>query len=196
VGGALEPFHTIEVWVDDKSDRGRDLGVLREARIARMRQGIVTSLEALDAAGMALRWARHLFSARTAEPEAWAILIGLLDALDAGAPPKASLALAALRLLSAMGYGLDLGQCVKCGRECPETRKAFLDAAHGGLICRACGGAARVISPEVRAIGRALQRGERRDVTEAQATELLGIIDEAMAAHAGYDESNTKSSNR
>ena len=194
VGGALEPFHTISVWVDDKSDRGRDLGVLRDARIARMRPGIVGSLEALEAGGTALRWARHLFPARTAEPEAWEILTGLLAALDAGARPRPALAGAALRLLAAMGYGLDLARCVKCGRDCPETRKAYLDAAHGGLVCRACGGAARVIAPELRAIGRALQRGEAQDMTDAQAGELLEVIDEAMAAHAGYDDAGRRSS--
>jgi DNA repair protein RecO (recombination protein O) len=192
VGGALEPFHTISAWVDDKSDRGRDLGVLREARIARMRPGIVASLAAMEAAGTALRWARHVFPARHAEPEAWDIVVGLLDVLDAGAPPSASLAGAALRLLAAMGYGLDLAQCVKCGRACPEDKKAYLDAAHGGLVCRACGGAARVMSPELRALSRALQRGEAPPMTEAQAAEILGIIDEAMAAHAGYDDAGRR----
>jgi DNA repair protein RecO (recombination protein O) len=185
VGGALEPFQTISVWVEEKS--GRDLGVLREARITRMRPGIVSSLAALEAAGAALRWARHLFSARTAEPEAWGIVTTLLDALDAGAPPSATLAGAALRLLAAVGYGLDLARCVRCGRACPDSKKAYLDAGHGGLVCRACGGAARAIAPELRTVARALQRGESPAMTEPQAAELLELIDAAMAAHAGYE---------
>ena len=58
VVGALEPFHTIDAMIDDKG--GEALAVVREARVVRMRTGVVSSLEALDAAGTALRWARHL----------------------------------------------------------------------------------------------------------------------------------------
>ena len=84
VGGALEPVHSIEARIED---RGGELGTLREARIVRVRAGIASSLAAIDAAGMALRWVRHACPPRTREPEAWATLNELLDALDGTLPP-------------------------------------------------------------------------------------------------------------
>jgi DNA repair protein RecO (recombination protein O) len=81
VGGALEPVHTIAVLLED---RGGELATLKESRIVRTRGALVANLEALDAAGIALRWARHLFPPRTPEPEGWSVLVELLDVLDAG----------------------------------------------------------------------------------------------------------------
>ncbi|MGH7294638.1 MAG: DNA repair protein RecO, partial [Polyangiaceae bacterium] len=66
VGGALEPVHTIAVLLED---RGAELTTLKESRIVRTRVGLVSRLEALEAAGVALRWVRHLFPPRTPEPE-------------------------------------------------------------------------------------------------------------------------------
>ncbi len=191
VGGALEPFHTIEVRVED---RGGDLATLREARIVRVRAGIVANLEALDAAGTALRWARHACPSRTREPQAWETLIALLDALDdggrTGRSPRVELAGAALRLLTDVGYALDLERCVRCGRECPEGRPAHVDAGRGGLVCSRCGGAPIVIDPRLRGVARAAQAGEldaASAMSEDDAAVILRLADDAMAAHAGFD---------
>lgn len=192
VGGALEPFHTIEVRLDD---RGGELATLKEARITRVRAGIVANLEALDAAGTALRWARHVCPPRTREPEAWVTLLELLDALDAtattGRSPRVELAWGALRLLANVGYALDLERCVRCGKECPEGRPAGVDAARGGLICASCGGARTTLSAQTRARARTAQEGATAGtatgLTTADAEVILGLVEDAMAAHAGFD---------
>lgn len=185
VGGALEPVHTIAVLLDD---RGAELTTLKESRIVRTRTGIVGSLEALDAAGIALRWVRHLFPPRTPEPDGWRILVDLLDVLDGGmAAPRTELARAGLALLAAVGYALDLDRCVVCGRPCPEGKAACVDPVRGGLVCRSCGGASTVLLPSVREAARALAGGASADVTAAQAEALLQIVDRAMAAHAGFE---------
>ncbi len=189
VGGALEPFHTIEARIDERGERADELGVLREARITRVRSGIVGSLEAIDAAGMALRWVRHVCPPRTPEPEAWATLHELLDALDAGGGhPRVELARAGLRLLSDVGYALDLERCIQCGRECPPGKPARVDPARGGLVCGSCGGARIVWSAELRAKAiAAAARGESGELTPEDAEEILAVVDAAMAAHAGFD---------
>jgi DNA repair protein RecO (recombination protein O) len=185
VGGALEPVHTIAVLLEDK---GKDLTTLKEARIVRVRQGVVTNLDALDSAGMALRWARHLFPPRTPEPEGWRVLTELLDALDERAsPPRVELARAGLLLLAAAGYSLDLERCVACGRPCPDDKMACIDPARGGLVCRACGGASTVVLPAVRGAARALAEGRVDEVSEPDARAVLDLVDRAMAAHAGFD---------
>lgn len=185
IAGALEPVHTVQVLLED---RGGELATLKEARVTRARTGVLTRLEALDAAGVALRWARHAFPPRTPEPQGWRVLIDLLDVLDAGdVSPQRELARAGMAMLAALGYALDLDACVVCGRPCPEGRPACVDPARGGLVCRACGGASSVLSAEVRAAAKALAAGARDDVTEASAAALLDLVDRAMAAHAGFE---------
>jgi DNA repair protein RecO (recombination protein O) len=192
LGGALEPIHTIAVLLEDK---GAELTTLKEARIVRTRIGLTSNLEALDAAGVALRWARHTFPPRTPEPDGWRILVELLDVLDRApvAPAngaRAELARAGLKLLAAVGYAIDFERCVVCGRPCPDERAACVDPARGGLVCRACGGASTVFAPEIRAAALSLQStgaGEAHPVTAEQAEAVLRLVDRAMAAHAGFE---------
>jgi len=188
IGGALEPIHTIAVLLEDK---GAELTTLKEARIVRTRPRLVGSLEALEAAGIALRWARHAFPPRTPEPEGWRILTGLLDALDDPASlPRRELARAGLAMLAAVGYALDLESCIGCGRVCPPERPACVDPARGGLVCRQCGGAATVLSPALRGAARSLaSMGAKQadEVSPEHADAVLSLVDRAMAAHAGFE---------
>jgi DNA repair protein RecO (recombination protein O) len=86
-----------------------------------------------------------------------------------------------------VGYALDLDRCVQCGKPCPAARPAFIDAARGGLVCSACGGGRMVLPANLRAIARAAQRGGRVPMTGAQADEILGVVELAMAAHTGLE---------
>jgi DNA repair protein RecO (recombination protein O) len=185
VGGALEPVHTVAVLLDDK---GSELTTLKEARIVRLRPGVVSSLETLEAAGVALRWARHLFPPRTPEPEGWQVLVELLDGLDAGThTPHRHLARAGLAMLAAVGYALDLERCVSCGRACPDGRPACIDPARGGLVCRACGGAPAILDGTARAAARSLMEGDLGGVDDSGARAILAVVDRAMAAHTGFE---------
>lgn len=183
-GGAMEPFHAIEARYEDR--RG-DLGVLKEARVIRVRATLAASLEAMDAAGVALRWARHLCPPRTVEPAAWTTLNALLDELDSPKPLDVTSALAGvgLRLLSDVGYSIDFERCVRCGKECPKGRSGTLDLARGGLVCRECGGASLVVPANLREAAIFAQRGEPFAAELAGA--LLTIVDRAMVAHAEYE---------
>ena len=180
-GGALEPVHTLHV---EYEDRGRELVTLKEASVARPRLGVARSLEALDAAGAALRWARALCPARTREPEAYAAVSAMLDALDEGAPPESARAIVGLRLLAATGFGLELGECVQCGRVAPVDRSACVDPSRGGLVCMECGGARVVLSPTVRQKARAALAGEAPAFDPAEAEAVVRLVEIALAAHA------------
>lgn len=185
LAGSLEPVHTVAVMLEDK---GGNLATLKEARVVRARTGLTGRLDALEAAGVALRWARHAFPPRTPEPQGWRILLELLDVLDGGdAPARRELARAGLAMLAALGYALDLEQCVVCGRPCAPTKAACVDPARGGLVCRSCGGASTVLLPELRQAARALAAGQGADVSDEQAAILLELVDRAMAAHAGFE---------
>lgn len=184
-GGALEPIHELFITLEDK---GKELCVLKEARINHPRSGITADLDAMDAAGRALRWVRHLCPARTPEPSAWSSLKTLLDVLDARFPPHEHLAIFGFGLLAGVGYALDLERCVRCGRPCPDGRPAFVDPGGGGLVCMTCGGARRTMSAELRAVAlRAQAREPGLVMSPSQAAELLAIVEEAMSAHADFD---------
>lgn len=183
-GGGLEPIHELFITLED---RGRDLGLLKEARIAKARSGITESLEAMDAAGRALRWVRHVCPPRTPEPETWVRLSQLFERLDEKTLSHAPLVAFGLGLLAHAGYGLDLERCVRCGRPCPPSRPAMIDAAGGGLVCSACGGARRTLSAALREAAGHLTNGVVVDVTDEDARTLMVIAEEAMAAHADFD---------
>jgi DNA repair protein RecO (recombination protein O) len=188
LGGALEPVHTVNVLIDDK---GKELSTLKEARIVRLREAVARDLDALDAAAIALRWARHVFPPRTPEPGGWQVLVDLLDRLDAASSPSAiartELARTGLALLAAIGWGLELGRCVSCGRACPDEKAAFVDPQRGGLVCTLCGGGRGILTPPERRAALMLASGATDRVDAAGAAAVLNLVDLAMAAHAGFE---------
>lgn len=180
---ALEPMHLLRVGLEERT--GADLLSLAESAIVRPRLGIVQDLERLEAAGAALRWARRAAPPHTPEPALWQEINAFLDQLDApGArSPRALLAGAGLRLLSAIGWGLELARCVRCGRACEPGASACLDAAEGGLICRACGGARLLLRGERREKLLAASLGEESSLDAEDVRVALEIVDAALAAH-------------
>ncbi len=174
-----------------------------------VRAGLVSGLDAMDAAGTALRWCRHLLPTRHAEPRAWATLIQLMDSLDghvSPAPdPRALLAMAGLHLLASVGYALELRRCIVCGRACPDGAPAYVDGPRGGLVCRSCGGGGRLLDGRLRDLAARAQLGGATEegaeaaegswlkvpswVTPTQVADLLAVLADAMAAHAGLDPS-------
>ncbi len=179
-GGTLEPMHTLEITYDD---RGGDLATLKDARLIKAREGLTKSLEALDAAGRALRWLRHVCPPKTPEEGAFDAALEVLDALDAGAAPTPALVVYGSKLLAEVGYAVDFTACVTCGKPCPSDRPAAFDVAKGGLVCQSCGGAPRIVSADLRGVARGVREG-----TEAEWNELLSIVDEVMKAHAGFTD--------
>ncbi len=183
--GALEPMHTLTTSYDDK---GTELVTLKEALITRPRTNLLTRLDAIESAGTLLRWARHMFPPKTPEPDAFATLIATLDALDAGGTdPHAELAVAGLKLLADVGWGLELERCVRCGAPCPEDASAQLDTEKGGIVCQKCGGARTLLRAPIRRAAIAAQERNLEAVTP-HARALVELVEAAMAAHAGFVE--------
>jgi len=192
--GGIEPFHGLEVVLED---HGGDLMTLKEVRLVTVRGAIAASLDAMEAGGAALRWARHLLPPRHAEPAAWAVLVRLLDTLDREVSrPRAVLALGGLALLASVGYALELERCIVCGRPCPDGAPAHVDATRGGLVCRSCGGGGRLLDARTRGLAARAQRSPEEgedwlaplEALPPEPTEtLLAILGDAMAAHAGLE---------
>lgn len=185
-GGALDPMHTIRVALDERP--GSDLATLVEAHVVKVRLRLSADLDRLDAAGQALRWVRAGSPPRTPEPPVWGEIGALLDRLDDPGdmlPPRVHLAAAGLRLLAAFGWGLDFSACVRCGKSCEAGRAAYVDAAVGGLVCRACGGARQRLDAGSRTRLAAASMGHDVELLAEDVQVALALVGEAFAAHAG-----------
>ncbi|MEP7123546.1 MAG: DNA repair protein RecO [Byssovorax sp.] len=182
---SLEPMHLLHVGLDERA--GAELGVLAEAAIARTRLVLTSNLDRLEAAGHALRWVRRAAPPNTPEPALWAVINAFLDDLDVlgdDLPPTARLAGLGFRLLGAIGWGLDLERCVRCGRDCAGAASAFVDPAAGGLVCRACGGGRLLLRDGRRARFLASTMGDDGALREpADATAAIELIEATLAAH-------------
>lgn len=188
-GGALEPMHTLEVGLEERPKS--ELFMLREARIAVPRLGLIENLARLEAAGKALSWARRAAPPRTPEPDLWDAVVALLDELtrrDQPIEPKRLLAAAGLRILATLGWGLDFERCVRCGKACPPDQVALVDPQHGGLVCRACGGArVRLDGPTRERLARAAATGDAEALTTSDAELASDLVDAVLKAHAGLE---------
>jgi DNA repair protein RecO (recombination protein O) len=179
-GGALEPFHTLSIEVDDPG--AGDLHHLREATLERPRMQLASDLDRLDAAGRAMAWVRGAALPRQPEPPVWEAITTLLDRLDEvdrAEKPRLVLAEQGLALLAAFGWGLDFERCVRCGKPCVPGKAAMIDAARGGLVCRACGGATTRLSGALRA------RLAAGTLEVADVDTALDLVEKMLKAHAG-----------
>lgn len=135
----IEPFHALRI----EYVRGnRDLGRLRASRIETPRHELVSNSLAMHYAGMACRWVRALLPAHQPEPKLFEHLNLLLDQLRVQ-PSLNYVASFGVSLLSASGYGVEVGACVRCSTARPSGKSAVLriDAAGaGGIICSFCRG--------------------------------------------------------
>jgi DNA repair protein RecO (recombination protein O) len=190
-GGSLEPMHTLSVDLDEAQS---ELLTLREASLQEPRNTLISSLIAMQCAGQALRWVKHAAPLRTPERAVWRLLQTLLDALNV--PHEAErarqlLAACGLQLLSAFGWGLELDRCVRCGRLCPPDRKAYVNPAKGGLVCRQCGMAKTVLSGAQRARLAAAGRGESAALQPQDCDVALDLVEQCLAAHANFMDNPT-----
>jgi DNA repair protein RecO (recombination protein O) len=180
---ALEPMHLLRIGVEERPEG--DVGMLVESAIARPRLHLVADLGRMEAAGRALRWVRRAAPPHTPEPALWVEINVLLDRLDApeSPAPDALLAGMGLRMLAAVGWGLDLGACVRCGRVCEAGSGGYLDPGEGGLVCRACGGARILLKGDRRERLLAAVRGDDTALQPDDVRVALDIVDAALEAH-------------
>jgi DNA repair protein RecO (recombination protein O) len=191
--GALEPIHTLLVTFELRP--GADVGKLVEARIERARLRATSDSARLDAAFRVLTWVRSVSSPLEPDPRMFATVETLLDRLDdeGTVRERRLLASTGLRVLEALGYGLELDACVSCGAPCPEGSAALLDPERGGLVCRACGGARLLLKATQRRALAALARGDVDvEMDEDAERAALDVVETALAAHAAPTSSRSR----
>jgi DNA repair protein RecO (recombination protein O) len=188
-GGALEPFFTLSVRLEERARS--ELFVLTEAAIRTPRLKLLDQLSRMDAAGRALSWVRRAAPVRTPEIEAFRHIERLLDRLaDRGqVDPEREQAEVGLSLLAAFGWGIDFERCVRCGKPCPEDRPSGVDTALGGLVCTACGGARRRLDAALRKRLARAASGESGALGPEDTRVALDLVDAVFSSHAGIERS-------
>lgn len=131
----IEPFHTLTIELSSTSG---ELSILRSAVIERARTALLDDSARLDAAGLATRWTRALSPPRLPEPELFAALEALFDAIGSGTEPTAATTAYGLQLLDTLGYGLELSACARCARARPAGRAGYVSGSGGGVLCEGC----------------------------------------------------------
>lgn len=182
--GSLEPLHTLVVELEERAQG--ELLTLKGAVIEKPRMGIVDSLDAMDAAGHALGWVRKASPQRTPEPLVFDALENLLDRLDEGpsaAVRDAEIIAFGLRLLEALGFGLEFARCVSCGKACAEGKSAWISPERGGIVCRACGGGPLLLGAPLRNWMRALAREGVPASADVPRGDAFRIVERAIDAH-------------
>jgi DNA repair protein RecO (recombination protein O) len=187
-GGVLEPMHTLALALDERPTS--ELMILREASIDVPRIRLVARLETLEAAGRALGWVRSSTPPHHSEPLVYASISKVLDQLNDATTdrdPRLFLAEFGLRLLNALGFGIDFRGCVRCGRPCAEGKAAYVDAQKGGLVCRACGGASRRLEAAQRERFAQASDGATNLLEAADVDLALPLVEQALRAHMGVE---------
>lgn len=144
-------------------------------------------LDALNDAGNARSGAGA--EAISADPNSTAVSSTSASSTSAGgsvaAVERQLLAEFGMHLVDALGWGLELDACVSCRRECPAGQAAAVSPQRGGVVCRQCGGARRVIRGEMRM--RLLGLGSGGALERADAEPSIELVEAVLRAHAGLE---------
>lgn len=117
--------------------RGGDLWRLDSASLENAHLGLRRDYRRFLAAGPVLELLLRGAAVHDPQPEALdlaLLTLARMERASVGRETASALVVFLVRLLSEMGYGLNLGECVHCGRPYQQGRGARLSPA-GGLVC-------------------------------------------------------------
>jgi DNA repair protein RecO (recombination protein O) len=116
---------------------GRSLDVIVSAHILHAPWSRLVEPERFAAAALVAELVDAFCEPDMALPAAYALLTGMIEAIEGSAHPRGLLPRFSLRLLDVLGLAPPSDACVRCGRSL-GSGAAWVDAAAGGLIDQAC----------------------------------------------------------
>ena len=120
--------------------RSADIWRLEAAALLAPHLGLRQDWRRWVMAGPVLELLRRATALNDPHPRALALVLATLERLErAGEPTEmgAALVIFLARLLAELGYGLELGRCLGCGKEAARVARPRLSLG-GGLVCEDC----------------------------------------------------------
>ena len=143
-------------------------------------RGFSRDLDCFAAGSYVLELTDRLVFGRESGADTYDLVHEALTLLDAGAAVSPVLRAFELHMLSATGYAPALDRCRSCGAAASEA--LFLDAERGGVACRRCVIAGRVVKPVAPETMRILARLAAARLDEAAAGPDSISVEVAAAA--------------
>jgi len=149
--GVLEPFHRVEADVAISS-RGT-LHRFTQAEVLNRPKMFLENLTALHSAYVVLECLERFTPDEVPAREIYELALQAFGKIDAE-PKHAGLfvRLFCMEFLLLSGFGFELDQCIRCGKQRSPERSAYCLPAEGGIICNGC------MNPDLRTSEKILHR--------------------------------------
>ncbi len=134
MGSTLEPFSLNEILIY-KRRRGGDLHMVTGADLIDRFEPVRRDLEKLGTASYFMELLDQMAEAE-AHPEVFYLISDALKFLADGHSPKRTARIFEVKLLKALGFMPELGQCVHCGSK--EFEEIYFAVGSGGIVCGKC----------------------------------------------------------
>lgn len=136
LGSTLEPFSLNEILIY-KRRRGGDLHMVTAADLVDRFEPVRRDLEKLGTASYFMELLDQMAEAE-AHPEVFYLVSDALNFLAEGHSPKRTARIFEVKLLTALGFMPELGQCVRCGTTEFAEVERFFAVGSGGIVCGKC----------------------------------------------------------
>lgn len=187
LGGKSEPLMRAEWFLG----KGKNLDVVAQCEGQHAHRALREDLDRLLYGMYLAELVEALLEDEQPHPDVFDLLASTLMVLEVAVSPPLVAAWFELTLLHALGYGLELDDCVKCGDPLDHDGCGF-SAEEGGALCAAC----RAVSAQMRLHHKGLELLRRLAAVEntaiaahALSPELLaharGALQASLALHAG-----------
>lgn len=133
-GGALEPFHELEIRFARRPHT--DLAFLHESKVLHSHHAIARNLDTYAWASYVSELTEVMVPERDPAPAVFALFaetMGAFAAADVSVEPQAHRFI--MGLLDGAGWGPDLERCGICGDPTTERTRPILDQRGSGVIC-------------------------------------------------------------
>ncbi len=192
-GAALDVMSHSSVVMYKKEQR--ELQLLTQADLIDQYRRIIDHPDRLMYGFALLEFLSSTVNGEEAHEELYAVLEHSLAALNAAdARPAAVLLHYLLRLIHALGLGIDVRHCVRCRADFSEEstlqRHAAFSETHGGFTCAQCPPAPDSLRTSVETVGilrwldtHAVDQSSRLAVSERAAKEGLQLLQRHLSSH-------------
>jgi DNA repair protein RecO (recombination protein O) len=156
-GGALSLFIIGEATLRTASGRAL-LSLERFESREDLAARVASDLVKVAHGSYLLELARELWGEGQPDRELFDLVCEAMRALACSEPSPSLLRAYELQLLTVLGLGLSLDQCVGCGAPPEQGAEARVEVEQGGVVCRRCGQGSRPLSAGARRTLLELQR--------------------------------------